>query len=68
MKTMCRYSQVPVRTGKHGFILDNKTGKRYPESKYSVVHMTDHVGCKIQRIPGSDKRDYSSKKSSKANG
>jgi hypothetical protein len=60
---MCKFSHVPARTGKYGFILDNETGKRYPESKYSVVHKSEHVGCALRRMPGSDKRDYSRKNS-----
>ncbi len=62
---MCRFSLVPPRTGRHGFILDNETGKRYPDSKYSVAHYDDHVGCQLRRRPGSDKRDYSKKNSGK---
>ncbi|MHB1909491.1 MAG: hypothetical protein ACYCQJ_11575 [Nitrososphaerales archaeon] len=57
----CRFSHIAVRTGRHGFILDNETGKRYPESKYAVDHKPVHVKCAIRRIPGSDKRDYSTK-------
>ena len=61
LEAMCQFSHLPARM--HGFILDNDTGKRYPESKYSVVHKRDLIGCRLVRIAGSDKRDYSKKNS-----
>jgi len=47
----CRYSHLPAKNGKLGFILDNSTGKRYPGTKYEVIHKPDHRACRLQRIP-----------------
>ena len=49
---MCKFSHVPAKSaGKIGFILDNSSGKRYPDSTYSVIHKPGHVKCHLQRLP-----------------